>query len=303
MYKKDIMKEYIKNSELRVFNDRIKVRLSKELATKYDSGCYNDYLKHIDKCFQMIDTLNIEYPSNAHPVFYIYIVPDDNYAELLRVPAVFDNGKGGGKPVRCYDLDGFFSAYGLSQNMLENKPCEITNISKIENEIHELAHIVHSQFFEKNQIICEGFAESLPLYALGFEEIFDEHRNAIINLSEDQILSAQEILNSEKDNSYGSESILPNRSCSFRSSYISSYLFVRGCMETITQKYNLSKEQSVQCFLEIVKESACTNEWLIYDIADALDLPREELLNGKQMQLEILQSLSTGVQDKGIKTL
>lgn len=176
--------------------------------------------------------------------------------------------------------------------MLENKPIEETSISKIENEIHELAHIVHSQFFSKNRIICEGFAEALPLYVLGFEEIFDEHRNSIINLNEEQIFSAQEILNSEKDNSYGAEAILPNRSCSFRFSYVSSYLFVRGCMETIAKKYNLSKEQSVQHFLEIVRESDCSNEWLIYDIADALDLPRDELLNGKKMQLEILQSLS-----------
>lgn len=292
MYKKNLMREYIKNSELRVFNNRIKVRLSKELAVKYDNGCYNNYLNNMDKCFQMIDTLNIQYPSNAHPVFYVYIVPDDSYVELLNFPTKFDKGNGGGKPVRCYDLDGFGSAYGLSQNMLENKPSEETNISRIENEIHELAHIVHSQFFNKNQIICEGFAEALPLYALGFEEIFDEHRNSIVNLNENQIFSAQEILNSEKNNSYGVESILPNRSCSFRLSYISSYLFVRGCMETIVKKYNLSKEQSVQYFLEIVKGSDCTNEWLIYDIADALDLPREELLDGKQMQLEILQSLS-----------
>ena len=63
-------------------------------------------------------------------------------------------------------------------------------------------------------------------------------------------------------------------------------------METIVKKYNLSKEQSVQHFLEIIKESDCSNERLIYDIADALDLPRDELLNGKHMQLELLQSLS-----------
>jgi len=292
MYKKNRMREYIKSSELRIFNERIKVRLSKELAVKYDNGCYYNYLNNMDKYFQMIDKLNIHYPSNANPVLYVYIVPDDRYAELLKFPAIFDKGKGGGKAVRCYDLDGFTSAYGLSQNMLENKGIEETNISKIENQIHELAHIVHSQFFYKNQIICEGFAEALPLYALGLEEIFDEHRNSIINLNENQILSAQEILNSEKDNTYGFESILPNRSCSFRLSYISSYLFVRGCMETISKKYNLSKEQSVQYFLEIVKESDCTNEWLIYDIADALQLTRGELLNEKGIQLEILQSLS-----------
>lgn len=292
MYKKNMMREYIKSSELRIFNDRIKIRLSKELAVKYDNGCYHNYLKNLNKCFQMIDTLNIQYPGNAHPILYIYIVPDDNYAELLNFPAIFNKGKGGGKPVRCYDLDGFNSAYGLSQNALENRPNEETNISKIVNEIHELAHIVHSQFFNGNQIICEGFAEALPLYALGFEEIFDEHRKSIINLSEDKVFSAQQILNSQKDNTYGSESILPNKSCSFNLSYISSYLFVRGCMETIAKKYNLSKEESVQHFLEIVKGSDCFNVWLIYDIADVLDLPRDELLNGKQMQLEILQSLS-----------
>lgn len=294
-----MMREYIKNSELRVFNDRIKVRLSKKLAVKYDNGCYYNYLNNMEKCFQMIDTLNIQYPSNAHPVLYVYIVPDDNYVELLKFPAIFDRGKGGGRPVRCYDLDGFAYAYGLSQNILENKPVEETNVSKIENEIHELAHIVHSQFFNKNKIISEGFAETLPLYALGFEEIFDEHRNSIVNLGEDQVLSAQEILNSEKDNSYGKEAILLNRSCSFRLSYISSYLFVRGCMETIAKKYNLTKEQSVQYFLEIVKESDYSSEWLIYDIADALDLPRDELLNGKRMQLEILRSWSMNSQKTG----
>lgn len=291
MYKKNQMREYIKNSELRIFNDRINVRLSKELAIKYDNGCYYNYFNNMNKYLQMIDTLHIQYPSNAHPIFYVYIVPDDRYIELLKFPTFFDKGKGGGKPVCCYDLDGFHSAYGLSQNMLENKPSKETNISKIENEIHELAHIIHSQFFYKNQIICEGFAEALPLYGLGLEEIFLEHRNLVTNLSKEQIFSAKEILDSEKDNSYGLKEALPNKSCSFRLSYISSYLFVRGCMETIVKKYNVSKERSIQHFLEIVKESDCYNEYLIYDIADALDLSREELLNGKKMQLELLKSL------------
>lgn len=178
--------------------------------------------------------------------------------------------------------------------MLESRPYEETNISRIVNGIHELAHIIHSQFFNHSLMLQEGFAEALPLYALGFEELFDEHRNAIINLNEKQILSAKEIIDSERDNSFGIEALLPNKSCSFRLSYISSYLFVRGCMETIAKKYNLSKEQSVQRFLEIVKESDNYDEWLIFDIADVLDMPREELLYGKKMQLEILHSISIG---------
>lgn len=290
MYEKNKLKEYIKNSELRVFNKDIKVRLSKELAIKYDKGYYNEYLNNISKYIKMIKKLNIKYPGNAKPVLYVYIVPDNNYRELLGIPEKYDNGKGGGKPVMCYDLDGFSSAYGLSQNILENKNKE-TDISKVENEIHELSHIVHSQFFNKNLIISEGFAEALPLYGLNMEKDFTEHKNALLNLEEEQILSVQEILKLEKDGTFGIETILQNKTCSFRISYISSYLFVRGCMEIIAKKFDLKKEDAVQRFLEIVRESECINEWLIFDIADALDLSRKELLNGKQMQLEVLKSL------------
>ncbi len=290
MYEKNKLKEYIKNSELRVFNKDIKVRLSKELAIKYDKGYYNEYLNNISKYIKMIKKLNIKYPGNAKPVLYVYIVPDNNYRELLGIPEKYDNGKGGGKPVMCYDLDGFSSAYGLSQNILENKNKE-TDISKVENEIHELSHIVHSQFFNKNLIISEGFAEALPLYGLNMEKDFTEHKNALLNLEEEQILSVQEILKLEKDGTFGIETILQNKTCSFRISYISSYLFVRGCMEIIAKKFDLKKEDAVQRFLEIVRESECINEWLIFDIADALDLSREELLNGKQIELEVLKSL------------
>lgn len=290
MYEKNKLKEYIKNSELRVFNKDIKVRLSKELAIKYDKGYYNEYLNNISKYIKMIKKLNIKYPGNAKPVLYVYIVPDNNYRELLEIPEKYDNGKGGGKPVMCYDLDGFSSAYGLSQNILENKNKE-TDISKVENEIHELSHIVHSQFFNKNLIISEGFAEALPLYGLNMEKDFTEHKNALLNLEEEQILSVQEILKLEKDGTFGIETILQNKTCSFRISYISSYLFVRGCMEIIAKKFDLKKEDAVQRFLEIVRESECINEWLIFDIADALDLSREELLNGKQIELEVLKSL------------
>lgn len=295
MYQKDYLREYINKSELRVFSEKIKVRLSKELAKKYDAGSYNNYLSNMQKCLDLIDTLNIQYPGNAHPVLYVYIVPD-NSSDLLRIPKIFDKGTGGGKPVQCYDLDGFNRAYGLTQNKLENSPAEETRISRIENEIHELAHIVHSQFFLTHQTISEGFAETLPLYALGFEEIFDEHRNTIVTLDENQILSARELLNSEKEGSYGAEAAIPNKSCSFRFSYISSYLLVRGCVETIAEKNECSKARAIQNFLEIVKQSKYTNEWLIYDIANAIGISQDDLLNGKQLQMKVLTFLSAQIQ-------
>ena len=102
----------------------------------------------------MINTLNIQYPGNAKPILYVYIVPDENYAKLLRIPNYYNTGNGGGKPVTCYDLDGFNAAYGISQNMAEDKVFETFNISKLENELHELSHIIHSEFFSTNPTIC-----------------------------------------------------------------------------------------------------------------------------------------------------
>ena len=261
MYQKDVLREYILSSEIRVFSKEIKVRLSKDLVIKYDNGLYQNALLNIQNSLQMINSLNIRYPANAKPILYVYIVPDDRYAKLLRIPKHFDKGTGGGKTVNCYDLDGFNSAYGL--------------------------------FFSKNQTICEGFAETLPLYTLGFEEQFDEHQNILLHLDENKILSAQELLNSEKDGSYGVAEALPNKSCSFRYSYISSYLFVRGCLETLVEKYDISKTEATQKFLEIVKQSECTNEWLIFDIANAIGISQEMLLNGKDIQKNALNSIKS----------
>ena len=292
MYKKDYLRKYIRSSELRVFSNNIKVRLSKELTEKYDQGNYENSLNFIDKCFAMISKLNIKYPGNANPSLYIYIVPDENYQKLLNFPEKFALGKDAGKPVICYDLDGFNNAYWLSQNKLKNKSFENITIAKIENEIHELAHVIHSQFFSKNQTICEGFAEMLPLHGLGLEDVFEEHKNILNSLDSSKILTAKELLNSENNGSYGNEQLLPGGTCSFRLSYISSYLLVRGCVEQIVATYSCSKESAIQLFLEIVKTSIYWGESLIYDMADAIEFSRESLLNGKELQLKVLEKLS-----------
>lgn len=300
MYKKDILREYINNSELRVFSNDIKVRLSKELAKKYDSGSYQNALLNIKKCFDMINSLGIMYPAKAKPILFIYITPDESYSDLLKIPKHFDEGSGGGKPVSCYDLEGFNRAYGLSQNLLENNLLEM-DVSKLENEIHELSHILHSQFFNKNQTICEGFAETLPLYVLNLEEKFIEHRNILLGLKDDQIFSAKQLLDSEKDGTFGVDEVLPNKPCSFRYSYISAYLLIRGCIETIEDKYNISKVEAIQYFLEIVKQSENYDEWLIFDIANTMGINPETLLYGKDMQYKALNSIKE-LAEKSLKS-
>ena len=298
MYQKSLLRKYIKESKLRVYNDKIRIKLSKELALKYDQGIYNNYLNKMEKCFDLINTLNIKYPANASPNFYIYIVPDNNYAEMLGIPDTFNNGKGGGKPVGSIDLDGFNYAYGVSQNLCENH-LEKVSIMNFENNIHELAHLVHGQFFSESSLLGEGFAETLSLYTLGLEEEFDEYREALETLKDNQIYTVQELLKQERDNTFGKEELLPNKSCSFRLSYISSYLFVRGIIKQIEEKNKLNKKGATQYFLEMIRQSNYTNEWLIYDIADHLNIDKEELLNGKQMQKEMIKEITKNSLKRG----
>ena len=106
-------------------------------------------------------------------------------------------------------------------------------------------------------------------------------------------MTTKELLESERKGNYGAEAVLPNKSCSFSFSYISSYLLVRGCIETICDKKGISKAQAIQNFLEIVNESNHSNEFLIYDIANAIGIPKDDLLNGKSIQMNTLASFST----------
>ena len=186
-------------------------------------------------------------------------------------------------------MDGFPLAYGLSQNCLENKETNNLEIADLENELHELSHIVLSQFLLGNQVISEGIAETLPLYGLRLEEKFEKHKQVIATLEENNIYSLKELLNKQRDGSYGNDVVLSNMTCSFRLSYISSYLFVRGLVE---EKYLLSTTEAINYLFSILRGNrGYANEFLIYDIADALELSHDELLNKKDMQKKALNSI------------
>ena len=70
-YEKDYLSEYIKNSGLRVFSNNIKVRLSKELVSKYDEGVYI-YLTRFRLVLDTLMVLKIKLPGNANPNLYLY---------------------------------------------------------------------------------------------------------------------------------------------------------------------------------------------------------------------------------------
>ena len=160
------------------------------------------------------------------------------------------------------------------------------------NTIHELAHLVHSMFFlGVDRFICEGFAEALPLYTMDYESIFNQHRELLKSLKKEQILSAQELIELG-NNQFHAEPLIPNTSCSFELPYISSYLFVRGCLEKIANKFHLNRNEATQKFLEIVKQSECSSQWLVFDIANAIGISGTDLLNKKDMQFDMINYMA-----------
>lgn len=286
-YKSSPLQKYIDNSIVININKYFKIRIAENLEDKYKTHIYDKGINHFANYVEQIRNLDFKYPGNANPIFYMYIVPNKNFKEILGFPENLDL-KGGGRPVYSYDLDGFPYAYGVSSNIIEerNNP----NIMQNTNSIHEFAHLLHSLFFQfKNKFISEGLAEAITFYTLDYESKFNEHRNCIKELAEDKILSAKELIQAE--NNFDTELIIPNTSCSFRITYISSYLFIRCCIETIEKKFNLNRIKATQKLLEMLRVSANINEWLVFDIANAIGVPQDELLYEKKLQFNIVKKL------------
>lgn len=288
MYKKDLLREYIQNSSLRIFKNTIYVRISEDLAQNYDNWLYDIYLNSMYDYYNQLLSLDLKLPYNSHPNLYIYIVPIENYWELLSYPKRYYRWTGGWRPVNCYDLDWYRHAYGVTQNLCVNYH---PNISGIVRNIHELSHIICNQFAYESVSFTEGLADAIPLYILDYEKSFIEHRDAILSLKQEEIFTMSELFSSEKDDSFWTTSVYPNKTCSFRYSYISSYLFIRWLLETITEIKELSKIWALQYFLEFLKNSFYWHDWLVLDICDNLWLNPDEILNWKLLQNKAILSI------------
>ena len=278
----DALREYIEKSEKRVIIDGVfNARMSKDIAKSFDAGLYDVKLNDHKKCVNELKTINIKYPENTNPVFYIYIIPDETSVELLRYP--YKDHKKIGKPVNSYDSDGFSLAYGSSQNFLiDNGP--ISTESHV-NLIHEYAHLIYNQFgVGRDRWFAEGFAELVPWYVLEYENRVPKHLVTMKSL--DKIYTVNELL----DPVVFSDAI-PGERCAYQPSYISAYLAVRAIVEHIRVKYKLSRFEAVQKVLELVYNIKCRQQWFVRDLTQAIDMDMEKLLNSTEYQIATLNQI------------
>ena len=275
------LQKYIQESELRIVNDKFRMRMAPDLAQKYDDGVYDAGVAEHAGCINELMEIGWQDVIGQNPMFYTYLVPDDRLIELLDYP--YQRSRGG-RPVQCFDKDGFRFAYGATQNtfIMDKKPEIIAHI----NNIHEYAHLVQGQLNPyKHVMFQEGFAEVVVWYLLGYESKYLEHAMAV---ADTDIYSANELLTtvSFKDK-------VPGKRCHFQKSYISSYVLVRTMVEQIESKYGVDRIGAIRMWLETYSENDKDKQGLMTDFAKMLGIDAGKLIYTTDYQKDVLQKIKT----------
>ena len=280
------LKHYIENAEEITINDQFKVKMSKELYERYKTGEFDNYFYMLDTCIKEIDKLGIKYPGGAKPTYYVYMIPTDK-AYMLQIPANFDTGRGGGRPVPSFERDGFPRAYGVTDNMCSN--VDITD-KKIISNIHELTHLVSNMFFTGSRYLSEGVSEAVPYYVMGMEEDYPEHSEMMAKFNEDIIIPVEKLKINGVFDSLTNMKIINNSSCTFRASYVSSYLAVAALLEKYKDKYGVSKEEALQLFYDTLRGK---NDSYYYEgiLCDQLGINPNTFCNETEYQKEYVRKL------------
>lgn len=287
-YKISSLENYIKDTSIVNISNSFKIRMNNEELNDYNNHLYDIRIKAMKERIDKIKSLDIKYPYNSNPTFYLYIVPKENFRELLDFPS-YIKSEWGGKPVRSFDIDGFKDAYAQSNNiLLWNHP---VSINEDANSVHELAHLVHGMFFNNTKFLCEGFADAITFYILDYEEEVDGYKELLLNIKEEDILNANQLIEAEDNNTFNSIPLVPNKWCSFSKYYISSYLFVRSCIEKIEKDKGLTKKEALQELLNIMYNNHSIKQNQVFRIADELNIDKDTLLNSIELQIKTLNNI------------
>lgn len=156
--------------------------------------------------------------------------------------------------------------------------------------VHELAHLVHGDWLEITPI-CEGFAEVVPFYMLDLKD--EKQQNLALNLKRKEIYSVNTLI---KRGMF----LEGDMQAQYRKTYISMYLWMRGYLEILQQKYNFDKLQALNFILQEFKNAAAlpTLEEQENYIARLIGWKRKKLFDGNTLQLLGQKSLKKAVSDK-----
>ena len=288
----DIYNEYKNSSKVYVINEKLKFRIPDVLIKDYEDGKFNNYIESMTNIVNMLDTLQVKYKYDAHPVYYIYMLSIDNYKEILQIPSNFDNGTGGGRPIGCIDPDGFYKAYAVTDNFCRYSKEEYEEVFRKSNNIHEIVHLIlNNKKFNPDRYFSEGLSEAVPLYVFDMEKDFTKHRDLITNLKEEDIIPINELYEQGDNNTFGDKKLNESYACTYRASYVSSYLAIASMIDHISKEYGIDKKKATSTFLDVAESTLGGNGMFLNSFASKIGMDFNTLYFGKEYQLEYINKV------------
>ena len=138
--------------------------------------------------------------------------------------------------------------------------------------------------------LMEGFAEVVPLYILDLKD--EKQQEIALNLTPEGMDSVNTLL---KKGMF-EEAELPAQ---YRKSYVTMYLWMRGYLEIVQQKYNLDKLQALNFVLTEFKKAAAfpTLKGQQNYIAKLIGMKRKQVFDKIDLQLIGQKSLRESVEN------
>ena len=249
----------------------IRVYLTQEECERYQKEGAKEFTRQISKVINLFAASNIPTPKEG---FYQFLIlpQGDIFKNITGLPFTFGiTGVDGWMEVLAFDDSRFFKL---------NPDTYFIGL------VHELAHLVHGDWIYIFPI-CEGFAENVPFYILN---LVDEKQQEIaLSLMPEEMYTVNTLIKRKMYIPEEREEIKGkgrNR-VQYLRTYISMYLWMRGYLEILQQKYNLNKTEALIFVLEEFKKAAAlpTLKKQQNYIAKLIDWKRKKVFDGKDLQI------------------
>ena len=260
-------------------NSHLKVAAFPEMAQKIKNGCGENFLSVMDG--YVCELLKLPLAYKTPPMFSFVVLPrGDAFKQFSGCP--FPYGMATAKfavdadyPVPLAVDEGWFERGFLSEESIERKV----------GLCHELAHTLHSAWFNNKMVLCEGFAELLPHYLMNLESQNHKHRQAIAAFAQDKMRTVADI---EQNGMFSPEDLKQqNKNTQEREGYMSVYLWMLGYTKRVEKHFGLDKFGAANLMLsEFEKLSKNPNTPVFEEMAKLVGLSSDVLTNTCQLQKE-----------------
>ena len=260
-------------------NPHLKVAAFPEIAQKIKKGYGRNFLSVMDG--YACELLKLPLAYKTPPIFSFVVLPrGDVFKQFSGCP--FSHGMAAVK----FAVDANYPMpLAVDEVWFERGLLPEESIERKVGLCHELAHTLHSAWFDNKMVLCEGFAELLPHYLMNLESQNLKHRQAIAAFAQDKMRTVADI---EQNGMFSPEDLKQrNKNTQEREGYMSVYLWMLGYTKRVEKHFGLDKFGAANLMLsEFEKLSKNPNTSVFEEMAKLISLSSDVLTNTCLLQKE-----------------